>query len=864
MPKATKRKKTNSTKKNSVKKTTGKKVNNSKKKNDTNNMLPTVLLVISVCICVLLYAAIFGVGGSFGDKIAASLTKNFGFVVYLFPVVLYIELRSLIYLFTSSISDTVRNKLIKRIILILITYFSLGLLISILDNVIKTRISGLLFDNIFNILQPRIGVIGVLVADLAILTICFFIATGNFATSEEKIAKREKLAAMRREENELKRKKREEQLMAERLARHEEKKKQISEAPIKERSTGKFFDNLILKPKNEEKEQVKEKSVEPSFSDSKNKSFGFTMPAKDGPVISEGYDELGVNPKDINISGLRSPAEEINNNLDNHVINNEEPIILGKAINNTSPNTKNNDLSGEAPKEELEDTSKIIKDGSGKVSKVKQKPYKTPPINLLDLPENSKMDSKEDLLNTANKLVSVLASFGVNVKVTNISQGPVITRYELQPEIGVKVSKILSLQDDIKLNLAAKDIRIEAPIPGKAAVGIELQNKTDRVVSLREIVDSKEFKKSGSKLGFALGEDLSGKIIISDINKMPHLLIAGQTGSGKSVCINTIIMSLIYKYSPKQVRLLMIDPKVVELSVYNGIPHLLSPVVTNPTKAIGVLQWAVKEMLQRFKKFEAVGSRDLKGYNDKIKGTVDEEGNPVDELPQIVIIVDELSDLMMVAGNEVEDAIIRLTQLARAAGLHLIIATQRPSVNVITGLIKANVPSRIAFAVSSGVDSRTILDMNGAEKLLGKGDMLYFPTGIPKPIRIQGAFVSDKEVERVTEYLKENYPLIPSDDEGEEDTTGPTGQVDLSSFMDGFEKKEDDDKDPYYAEAGRTIISSEKASIGMLQRKFRIGFNRAARIMDQLNMEGVVGGEEGTKPRKILMDLNQFEESLKK
>lgn len=455
---------------------------------------------------------------------------------------------------------------------------------------------------------------------------------------------------------------------------------------------------------------------------------------------------------------------------------------------------------------------------------------------------------------TAIKLQQTLRNFGVGVTVTNISCGPAVTRYELHPEQGVKVSKIVSLSDDIKLNLAAADIRIEAPIPGKAAVGIEVPNKETETVLLRDLLESEEFKRASSKLSFAVGKDIAGQTVVTDIAKMPHLLIAGATGSGKSVCINTLIMSVIYKADPEDVKLIMIDPKVVELSVYNGIPHLLIPVVTDPKKASGALNWAVAEMTERYQKFAKYNVRDLKGYNEKIKSIEDiEDENKPKKLPQIIIIVDELADLMMVAPGEVEDAICRLAQLARAAGIHLVIATQRPSVNVITGLIKANIPSRIAFSVSSGVDSRTIIDMNGAEKLLGKGDMLFYPQGIQKPQRVQGAFVSDQEVSRVVEFLAEQGMTTEYDPEVEKKMNAPAA----GAGPDGA-----NDRDAYFEQAARFIIEKDKASIGMLQRMLKIGFNRAARIMDQLAEAGVVGEDEGTKPRKVLMSMEQFEELL--
>lgn len=482
--------------------------------------------------------------------------------------------------------------------------------------------------------------------------------------------------------------------------------------------------------------------------------------------------------------------------------------------------------------------------------------YILPPIDLLHNGNpNQTGDSREHLQETALKLQQTLKNFGVNVTILNVSCGPAVTRYEIQPEMGVKVSKIVNLADDIKLNLAAADIRIEAPIPGKAAIGIEVPNKETVPVVFRELIESDAFRKQTSPCAFAAGKDISGQVVVTDICKMPHLLIAGATGSGKSVCINTIIMSIIYKANPEDVKLIMIDPKVVELSVYNGIPHLLLPVVTDPKKAAGALHWAVSEMMDRYQKFADYGVRDMKGYNAKVKKIADiPDENKPQKMPYIVIIVDELADLMMAAPGDVEDAICRLAQLARAAGIHLIIATQRPSVNVITGLIKANMPSRIAFSVTSGIDSRTILDMNGAEKLLGKGDMLFYPQGMQKPVRVQGAFVSDSEVSDVVEFLTERngtseYSSTIAQQVADAASGAGAAAADASAA---------DDRDVYFADAAKLLIDKEKASVSMLQRYFKIGFNRAARIMDQLEEAGVVGPEEGTKPRKIMMSPEEF------
>lgn len=514
------------------------------------------------------------------------------------------------------------------------------------------------------------------------------------------------------------------------------------------------------------------------------------------------------------------------------------------------------DYAGDIQEEPEADVQDNVITESSVPEKKPKKVYKFPPISLLKKNPGAASGGKAEYRMTAQRLQETLLTFGVKVTITDISCGPTVTRYELQPEQGVKVSKIVSLSDDIKLNLAAADIRIEAPIPGKAAIGIEVPNKEAGSVYFRELVESKEFKESQSAISFGVGKDIAGKTIIADIAKMPHMLIAGATGSGKSVCINTIIMSILYKAKPEDVRLIMVDPKVVELSVYNGIPHLLLPVVTDPKKAAGALNWAVNEMTDRYKKFAAMQVRNIKGYNDVVvKKNKEGIDHPMEKLPQIVIIIDELADLMMVAPGEVEDAICRLAQLARAAGIHMVIATQRPSVNVVTGLIKANIPSKIAFAVSSGIDSRVIIDMNGAEKLLGKGDMLYFPSNLPKPLRVQGAFVSDEEVENVVSFLKENAEEVSYDES--------IAQATVSQESMPGSSKGDDERDSLFADAGRFVIENEKGSIGSLQRHFKIGFNRAGRIMDQLADAKVVGPELGTKPRKVEMTMEEFETLLK-
>ena len=537
-----------------------------------------------------------------------------------------------------------------------------------------------------------------------------------------------------------------------------------------------------------------------------------------------------------------------NNNVDyieNNIFKKHKKDKNNKLQKETEVQKDNQDeLFTEQTEEKIDKTKQVLTLDHTMV--VEDVEYEFPPIELLQSPSSKKTIAKKALTDTASKLQKTLYSFGVSAKVENVSVGPAITRYELKPAEGVRVSKIANLADDIALNLAAESIRIEAPIPGKQAVGIEIPNKEKEVVLLREIIDTQEFKDVEAKTAFALGKDAAGDVIVTDIAKMPHVLIAGSTGSGKSVCINTLITSIIYKAKPSEVKLVMIDPKVVELSVYNGIPHLLIPVVTDAKKAAGALMWAVQEMVHRYSLFAEKGVRDIKGYNKILE-------NDGEKLPHIIIIIDELADLMMVAAKDVEDAICRLAQMARAAGMHLVIATQRPSVDVITGLIKANVPSRIAFAVSSGVDSRTILDMYGAEKLLGKGDMLFSPVGSSKPQRIQGAFISDEEVEKIVDFLKAGGEVKYNSDiiESIEKNNSTDKELDENT---------DDDADEFLNDAIEMVVETGQASTSYIQRKFKVGYARAGRIMDQMEARGIVSSPEGSKPRKVLMTKERWQE----
>ena len=545
----------------------------------------------------------------------------------------------------------------------------------------------------------------------------------------------------------------------------------------------------------------------------------------------------------INLNGL-----EENKKLKKYNHDKDELIPLGLENEQFKPNVIESNLF----KQEVETKEEKVKEvlNLEHTIAVEEENYEFPPVELLSQGETKgPRGGKKAVTDTATKLQKTLYSFGVSAKVENVSVGPAITRYELKPAEGVRVSKIANLADDIALNLAAETIRIEAPIPGKQAVGIEVPNKENEVVHFRDIIDTEEFRSHKSKLAFALGKDVAGKEIVTDIAKMPHVMIAGATGSGKSVCINTLISSIIYKAKPSEVKLVMVDPKVVELSVYNGIPHLLIPVVTDPRKAAGALAWAVQEMENRYSTFAAKGVRDLKGYNEAIKS---EDG--IGQLPHIVIIIDELADLMMVAKSDVEDAICRLAQKARAAGMHLVIATQRPSVDVITGLIKANIPSRIAFAVSSQVDSRTILDMVGAEKLLGKGDMLFYPAGAPKPTRVQGGFISDNEVEKIVDFVKANGEVKYNEDILESIENSNKSDKEMA------EEASEDETDPFLMDAIEVVVETRQASTSFIQRRFKVGYARAGRIIDQMEERGIISGYQGSKPREVLMPKERWTE----
>ena len=791
-----------------------------------------IILWAIIAVSALLFISNFGVGGVVGNAVSSFLFGVFGVIAYVFPIILIVG---------SFFAVSNRGNMFAILKLVAGVLFAVFLcmfvaLITSGETVMTPMESyefsvqhkfggGIIGGFLAYYISQAFGVVGTYIIDIIALIVCLVLITEKSAIQGFKDSGR-KVYASAKESNE--------RYQEYKRIRDEERSRRIDN-----KVSGVSTDTKLVKTDSVFTDEMGELHAEqlelPNIRGEKK-----TKLSSNGEVESSGYKPLKqeLKPEPNIIGDFRNEDEPVS-----------EPVVAERTTRKT--------------KSSIEEIEKAVDNVANEIiaeQTAKEKPYVFPPLSLLKPGDNRRAgNTQTQLRETAQKLEQTLKTFGVNVTVTDISCGPSVTRYEIQPEMGVKVSKIVNLADDIKLNLAAADIRIEAPIPGKAAVGIEVPNAENVTVAFRDLLESSEFKNSPSKITFAVGKDIAGQTKVADIAKMPHMLIAGATGSGKSVCINTIIMSILYKADPKDVKLIMIDPKVVELSVYNGIPHLMIPVVTDPKKAAGALHWAVAEMTERYQKFAEIGVRDIHGYNARVDSVTPPEGQEKPKkMPQIVIIVDELADLMMVASNDVEEAICRLAQLARACGIHLIIATQRPSVNVITGLIKANMPSRIAFAVTSGVDSRTILDMNGAEKLLGKGDMLFNPQGVPKPIRVQGAFVSDKEVAEVVKFITEkngaaNYSAdVQQKLENMESSNNNSVSI---SDMDGG----GDGRDSYFMEAAKIIIDKEKASIGMLQRYLKVGFNRAARIMDQLEEAGIVGPEEGTKPRKVLMSPEEFE-----
>ncbi|MDE7436279.1 MAG: DNA translocase FtsK [Lachnospiraceae bacterium] len=858
-----------------------------------------IILWSALAICIVLFLANFGVGGKVGGAVSSFFFGVFGLLAYVVPVILFIGM-----LFALSNKEN-RIAVVKIAAAVIFVAF-LCLFVQMVTDSSKTATAmdaytysrdtkfggGIIGGALEQLLCPNFGVPGTYVINIILLIISLVLMTERsimkgvktggkalYDTAKDETLRRKDIARERLEEiREERTQAREEAREQARIRREEEKErekereKEQARRRMEKTVSGVALDTKITPPRKEvrtdEISEITMADVEdiPTIQEEKHVALTST---ETEPAITDvlsatapwqhadSQDMQVLMPEEIDIPEAVDTIDTVHDMPEFKSAPMEEPMVTERvkrqAVSEDTSALSELPVTRPAPPDDATIPSAAVPSAAAPVKK-----YTFPPVDLLRKGKAGQTgDSQSYLSQTAQKLVDTLKNFGVNINITDINCGPSVTRYEFQPEMGVKVSKIVNLADDIKLNLAAADIRIEAPIPGKAAIGIEIPNKESVPVMFRDLVESEEFSQNPSPIAFAAGKDIAGKVMIADIAKMPHLLIAGATGSGKSVCINTIIMSILYRAHPDDVKLIMIDPKVVELSVYNGIPHLLIPVVTDPKKAAGALHWAVAEMTERYNKFAEYGVRDLKGYNKKVEGIADiDDPQKPQKMPQIVIIVDELADLMMVAPGDVEDAICRLAQLARAAGLHLIIATQRPSVNVITGLIKANMPSRIAFSVTSGVDSRTILDMNGAEKLLGKGDMLYYPQGLQKPLRVQGAFVDDSEVSKVVDFLKENNePGSYSSDVEERMNNISVGSAPgTDSAGDGEER------DPYFMDAAKLLIDKDKGSIGMIQRYFKVGFNRAARIMDQLEEAGVVGPDEGTKPRQILMSPEQLEQ----
>lgn len=829
-----------------------------------------IFLWILLAVSILLFVSNFGIGGKVGNAASAFIFGLFGLMAYVFPVILFV---GACFIISNNKNHFAIFKFVAGILLFCAICMFLQLLVQdkspVASGALKYaytyssahKSGGGVLGGIFVWLcVPNFGTIGSFVIDIVLMIISLVLITEQSALQGmkrggRKVYETAKEDAMRYHDNQQRRREeRRQQEEAEQLRRVDKKVEGVSvDTGIRKKDKSRsdevneirVDDDLII-PEIKEEEHI---PVSPSQADDYVPQVdSYKQPDAAAPIEEETkvheYEDAKL------LESLLSDVSDMTGQVS------YEPVSIEPQTDEKQPISH----PVKADKNTQKENAKIAGQMQAAMQEKQRQQYRFPPVSLLKQGNpKAKGDSKAHLMETANKLQQTLKNFGVNVTITNVSSGPSVTRYEIQPEMGVKVSKIVNLTDDIKLNLAAADIRMEAPIPGKAAIGIEIPNKENVTVMFRELIESEEFKKNDSKTAFAAGKDIAGKVIVTDIAKMPHLLIAGATGSGKSVCINTIIMSILYKAHPDDVKLIMIDPKVVELSVYNGIPHLMIPVVTDPKKAAGALNWAVAEMTDRYQKFSDYNVRDLNGYNQKVASlaAIEDETKP-EKMPQIVIIVDELADLMMVASNEVENAICRLAQLARAAGIHLVIATQRPSVNVITGLIKANMPSRVAFAVTSGVDSRTILDMNGAEKLLGKGDMLFFPQNYQKPLRVQGAFVSDKEVSDVVNFLKNENGTVEYNAavcEKMEQSQNLTVSISDASAS-------GDDRDVLFADVGRFLVESEKGSIGSIQRRFKVGFNRAARIMDQLEEAGLVGPEEGTKPRKILMSMEEFEQYI--
>lgn len=818
-----------------------------------------IKLLVALALTVLVFISNFGLLSPLGDYISMFMFGTFGVISYVLPIVAFLGVAFLISniknpkAIVKFVSGVVLTLLVSAVIQLIFNGYSKSLSAADYYTICGKGKSGggFLGAAIVNGLSSAIGIVGAYIVIVLLIIITLVIMTersfiGGVKKGSSKVYSQAKEDVTRLKDN----------MVSHAEEKEYEKKKRIHKkakgVSMQKLSDGNSSDEEVHEITGEFAGKLPEnahlyrghvdvdKYVASAAQNEENNQEDYVQYEQQEMFVSqeshkqqeshkpqERYEQQENEEPQIDEDGLFKPKERI-------VVSEEAKNVMNrKAFSSSAP---------------VSDTKTVRK----------VKDYILPSTNLLNKGNGRSASVNEmELRDTAKKLENILANFGITAEVVDYSRGPSVTRYEIQPEIGTRLANITKLSDDIKLHLAATDIRIE-PIPGKSTIGIEVPNEGRDSVLIRELIESAELKNNSSKLAFAAGKDIAGKVIVGDIAKMPHLLVAGTTGSGKSVFTNSIIMSILFRAKPSEVRLIIVDPKVVEFGVYNGIPHLLQPVVTDPRLASNTLKWAVAEMSDRYKKFAEYNVRDLKGYNEKIGQAPEADGEDAPKkLPQIVIVIDELADLMMVAAKEVEESICRLAQLARAAGIHLIIATQRPSVNVVTGLIKANIPSRVALMVSSGVDSRTIIDQNGAEKLLGNGDMLFYPSGYVKPVRLQGAFVSDGEVSKVVEFWKSQVGDVSYDDSI---TQYVESQASQSTGTGGAVNEENTDgRDEYFFEAAKFVIEKDKASTSMLQRMFKIGFNRAARIMDQMCEAGIVGEEEGTKPRKVLMTLEELE-----
>ena len=826
-----------------------------------------IILWVIVAVSLLLFISNLGIGGKVGGAVSGFFFGLFGMIAYIFPIILLVGS-----FFGISNKDNA-FAIVKLVAAILFAVFICVFLYLVVygKEVVtpatafadsrQTKIGGGLVGALIGyFIVPAFGLIGSYIIDIIVLIVTLVLITGKSAMRGMK-AGGEKVYASARENSE--------KYQEYRQYKAEEKAKRRRDRKVSGVSTDTKIVDKGAEPNKISDEmgeihidsysqfpEVKEEQLTRLTSESMAEllpneniapsvpepapadAYAANIPAWEAAPVTQEREAMEstipeIDPLDIEI---QAPEELF-----------EEPPVVEKTKRRARANA-----------DEIETGIKEVEETISKSENNSVSGYVPPDINILHKGDaNAVGNTKAQLKETAEKLEKTMQIFGVKAKVTDYCCGPTVTRYEVQPELGVKVSKIVNLADDIKFALAATDVRIEAPIPGKSAVGIEVPNAQNVTVPFRDLVESQEFKSKKSPITFALGRDIAGQVVVADLAKMPHLMIAGSTGSGKSVCINTIITSILYKAGPDEVKLIMIDPKVVELSVYNGIPHLLIPVVTDPKKAAGALNWAVQEMTDRYQKFADANVREINGYNEKIETMEVPEGQErPKKMERIVVIVDELADLMMVASKDVETAICRLAQLARAAGIHLIIATQRPSADVITGIIRANMPSRIAFAVSTATDSRIILDQAGADRLLGKGDMLFNPQGAPTPHRIQGAFISDNEIAAIIDDVKEKNGESASNEAIQNAVNAAQVSSQAVAISDGG--ADDDGRDALFTDAAKIIVDKEKASIGMLQRYLKVGFNRAARIMDQLEEAGIVGPEEGTKPRMVLVTTEEL------